>query len=319
MLKVCMLASIYVCCCFGGGLFYQIKDNPPSIEESLQAYLTLDCKNIKTLKGITPHSHYKGKQAILQCQKEQKFLKAIFEDDAPTYTQMIQNNERSKYFLYYTTHTPRLEITPLMVAIIANAPRVFELILADSIKLDVFTIESSAQYDINRVISDEYTALGAFSLHDKVYDTNGVSALDLSAMYHRYEMFAKILQKGAEYLHTKHPQNSGIVTFGDGRILDTMLAFNESFLSTFAGGHILHYAARNGNVELVEYLIVDKKMPIDMLKAGETPLDAALNARNFQHIPQIAVALKLIELGAKPSEANQRRLNKLMKPSQKEE
>ncbi len=54
-------------------------------------------------------------------------------------------------------------------------------------------------------------------------------------------------------------------------------------------------------------------MPINALRAGETPLDAALNAKNFQHKPQLQAAQKLIELGAKISQANQKRIDKLTK------
>lgn len=290
-------------------------ENPPTLEQSLNALLEVDCKKVESLKGITPKSHYKGKEAIRQCEIEQKFLKAIIEDDVQTYQEMMKKEQWSRYFLFYTTQAPRLEITPLMVSIVFDSYNVFELILAESGRVDLLT-KDKPRFNINRMMADDYSSLGAFQLQDRIFDVNGVSALDLAAMYHRYGMFWEILKKGADYNNRKYPNSNGIVTFGDSHILELMLYFDEDFLRDFGGGNMLHFVARDGNMELLEYLIKDKHIPIDSLKAGETPLDAALNAKNFQKKPQVEIAKKLIELGAKPSEANERRLKKLLEKEQ---
>lgn len=292
--------------------------NPPTLEQSLRALLKVDCKKVELLKGIMPKAQYKGKQAQEQCAIEQRFLKAIINDDTQTYRLMRDNETLSKYFLFYTTQSPRIEITPLMVAIVFDSSQVFQLILADSGQEKRFSLKKPF-YNINRVMSDDHRALGAFKLGNIIYNAHGVNALDLAAMYHRYDMFWALLHKGANYNDLKYPLTNGIITFGDKTILELMLHFDKNFLYDFGGGNILHFAARDGNVEIIEYLIKDKNMPIDALKAGETPLDAALNAKNFQHKPQLQAAQKLIELGAKVSEANAKRLNKLTSEQNNEE
>lgn len=318
MLKRYILMSVCICnFVFGGWFSKQWNiDNPPSLEESLKSLLQVNCQKVDILKGITPNSYYKNKDAISQCIKEQKFLKAIINDDVSTYKKMLDANEWSRYFLFYTTYSPRLEITPLMVSIVFNSPKVFRAILADSGHMDILSQKISPRFNIDRMMSDDYAFSGAFKLGNRIYDVNGVSALDLSAMYHRYDMFWELLAQGATYNNPKYPQTNGIVTFGDANILELMLYFDEEFLNDFGGGNILHFVTRDGNLELLEYLITQKDMPIDALKAGETPLDAALSGKNFQRKPQIQAAQKLIELGAKVSEANQHRLNKLLQKKQ---
>ncbi|WP_334086166.1 ankyrin repeat domain-containing protein [Helicobacter typhlonius] len=304
------LISMCMCSFAFGNWFMNGWDtqNPPSLEQSLKSLLALNCSQVDMIKGTTkPH---KGKKAIEQCKKEQKFLLAIANDDTQTYQSIMKNGEGNAYFSFYTTHSPRLEITPLMAAIALNSTRVFNLILADSAKSKRFSTKKPL-YDINRVMSDEQRHIGAFRLGNGIYDAYGVNALDLAAMYRRYDMFWALLNKGAEYNNPKYPLTNGIIAFGDRYILELMLQFDKEFLEHFGGGHILHFLARDGNVELLEYLIVDKNMPIDTLRAGETPLDAALNAKNFQHKPQLEAAQKLIELGAKVSEANAHRIHKL--------
>ncbi|TLD91578.1 ankyrin repeat domain-containing protein [Helicobacter magdeburgensis] len=300
-----------------GGWFVESwsLEDPPTLEQSLNALLEVDCKKVELLKGITPKSHYKGSEAVKECEIEQKLLRVIIEDDAQDYQKMLDNNQWSRYFLFYTTQSPRLEITPLMVSIVFDSYNVFELILAESGRVDLLT-KDKPRFNINRMMLDDYSSLGAFQLQDRIFDVNGVSALDLAAMYHRYGMFWEILKKGAEYNNRKHPNSNGIVTFGDSHILELMLYFDESFLRDFGGGNMLHFVARDGNMELLEYLIKEKQVPIDSLKAGETPLDVALNAKNFQKKPQIEIAKKLIELGATPSEANERRLKRLLQKEQ---
>lgn len=288
------------------------KDNPPTLEESLSEILSIDCAQVTHLKGITPNTHFKGKEASERCAMEQRFLRAIVDDDLHTYEAMRGRGEWVRYFLFYTSKPPRLEITPLMVSIVFHSSHVFERILSEAGRVDLLS-KNPPRFNINRMISDDYAALGAFKLRDRIYNVNGVSALDLAAMYHRYDMFWALLQQGATYISPKHPQSNGIITFGDANILELMLQFDRGFLQDFGGGGVLHYAAREGNVELLDYLITQKNLPIDSLKAGETPLDVALNGKNFQHKPQLEVAKRLIELGAKPSEANERRLGRLLK------
>lgn len=283
---------------------------PPSLESSLQSFLSVNCKNVNILRSATHKIQYKGQKALEHCLMEQRLLQSIINDDVLTYTSMVADGQTSEYFLFYTTHPPRLEITPLMAAIVFDSTQVFELILADSGKVSKFS-RKKPKYDINRVISHDQISTGIFSLGNKIYDTYGVNAIDLSAMYHRYDMFWALLQKGADYNDPKYPLTNGIITFGDPYILELVLYFDENFLYRFGGGNMLHFAAREGNVELLEYLVTHKKMPINALKNGETPLDAALNANNLQHKPQLQAAQKLIELGAKVSEANANRLNKL--------
>lgn len=309
MLKSILL-SICICNIAFGYYFNTQWDmrNPPTLEQSLESLLQIDCQQVEFLKGIGSKSQYKGEKAIAHCLIEQKLIKAIIEDDTHTYTLLKANEQCCAYFLFYTTQTPRFIITPLMAAIVFNASKVFELILADSDKSDMFSTKKPF-YDINRVISDIYIPLRAFKLGDSIYDVHGVSALDLSAMYHRYSMFWALLKKGAEYNNPKYPLTNGIITFGDIYILELMLHFDESFLYRFAGGKILHIAARDGNVGLLEYLITHKHLPVDSLKSGQTPLDWALNTKNQK--PQLQSAKKLIELGAKVSQANRNRLNKL--------
>lgn len=290
-------------------------ENPPTLEQSLRSLLGVNCKKVELLRGVTPKSHYKGSEAIKQCEIEQKLLRVIINDDVQGYKDILKNNQWSGYFLFYTTQAPRLEITPLMVSIVFDSYNVFELILAESGRVDLLTKEKP-RFNINRMMLDNHTSFGAFQLRNRIFDVNGISALDLAAMYHRYGMFWEILQKGAEYNNRKHPNSNGIVTFGDSHILELMLYFDESFLRDFGGGNMLHFVARYGNVELLEYLVKEKQIPVDSLKAGETPLDAALNAKNFQKKPQIEIAKKLMELGAKPSEANERRLKRLLQKEQ---
>lgn len=300
-----------------GDYFVPLKNEPPTLEESLSEILKVDCAKVTYLKGITPNSQFKNKEASARCMQEQRFLRAIIDDDARTYNAMLKKGEWNRYFLFYTSKPPRLEITPLMVAIVFHSSHVFERIVSESGPADILA-SNPPRFNINRMISDEHGGLGAFKLGDRIYNVNGVSALDLAAMYHRYDMFWTLLQHGAIYNSPKYPQTNGIITLGDVNILELMLQFDGQFLQDFGGGGILHYVAREGNVELLEYLITHKNIPIDVLKAGETPLDAALNGKNFQHKPQLEIAKKLLELGAKPSQANQHRLQKLM-PKEEEE
>ena len=291
------------------------KDTPPTLEQSIQALLKVNCYDVKRFRGLSVDTYYKNEKASQQCLQEQKFLRAIFENDVKTYRQMFRDNEDTRYFLFYTTFTPRFAITPLMVAIVSDASDVFKEILKESGKVD-FLSKSVPRYNINKEMYDNHPALGGFSLNDRIYDVNCIKALDLAAMYHRYDMFSALLDKGAEYNSPKCPQNNGIITFGDYNIFELMVGFDPHFLEDFAGGHILHYAAKENNAALVEYLIKEKKMPIDLLKAGETSLDAALNGKNFHHRVSIEAAQKLIELGAKVSEGNQRRIQKLIEKGQ---
>ncbi len=86
MLKRYILMSVCICnFVFGGWFSKQWNiDNPPSLEESLKSLLQVNCQKVDILKGITPNSYYKNKDAISQCIKEQKFLKAIINDDVST-------------------------------------------------------------------------------------------------------------------------------------------------------------------------------------------------------------------------------------------
>lgn len=308
---------VSLCLCntiFGNGIQTQEDThNPHSLEEELTLLLKVDCKQINFLKGTTK-AQYKNKEAAKQCVVEQNIFKAIINDDIQAYRSSL-NDKWNGYFLFYMTQSPRLKITPLMLSVIFNSPHIFEFILTDAQKADSQS-KNKSHLSVNQVISQSHMALGTFKLRGKVYNVHGVNALDLAAMYHRYDMFWELLAQGATYNNPKYPQTNGIVTFGDANILELMLYFDEEFLNDFGGGNILHFVTRDGNLELLEYLITQKDMPIDALKAGETPLDAALSGKNFQRKPQIQAAQKLIELGAKVSEANQHRLNKLLQKKQ---
>lgn len=305
---------VSLCLCntiFGNGIQTQEDThNPHSLEEELTLLLKVDCKQINFLKGTTK-AQYKNKEAAKQCVVEQNIFKAIINDDIQAYRSSL-NDKWNGYFLFYMTQSPRLKITPLMLSVIFNSPHIFEFILTDAQKADSQS-KNKSHLSVNQVISQGHMALGTFKLRGKVYNVHGVNALDLAAMYHRYDMFWALLHYGGEYDNPRYLLTNGIVTFGDRYILELMLRFDEDFLHNFGGGHILHFAARDGNIELLEYLIKDKQMPINALRAGETPLDAALNAKNFQHKPQLQAAQKLIELGAKISQANQKRIDKLTK------
>ena len=141
--------------------------------------LKVDCKKVELLKGIMPKAQYKGKQAQEQCAIEQRFLKAIINDDTQTYRLMRDNGTLSKYFLFYTTQSPRIEITPLMVAIVFDSSQVFQLILADSGQEKRFSLKKPF-YNINRVMSDDHRALGAFKLGNVIYNAHGVNAYFLN-------------------------------------------------------------------------------------------------------------------------------------------
>lgn len=293
--------------CASGFMEQFSLENPPSLEESLQSILELDCQKVDYLRGFVSNVQFKNDSAVTECNKEQRLLQSIVDDDLSTYKEMVENGELSKYFLFYSTYAPRLEISPLVAAVVFDAQNIFAFMLSDS---------ESAQNNylrpwIDRPIFDGYTSLGAFKLDDRIYNVNGVSVLDLSAMYHRYDMFWALLHSQASYGAPRNLQTNGIITFGDGSVLELMLYFDEKFLDKVGVESILHSVAREGNVSLVEYLITHKAVNIDTLKAGETALDVALNGKNFQRKPQIEVVHKLIELGAKISEANMHRMQKL--------
>lgn len=297
---------------FGSWFVNQWEVLPPTLDQSIEALLKVDCQKVKQLRGLTPNLTFKGEEAVKRCFQEQRFLKAVFENDVQTYRRMLATNEYTPYFLFFSTFVPRFEITPLMVAVVGNAQDTFNEILQESGKID-FLKRKPLLYDINSEIYDDYKALGSFRLGNQIYDVKCIKALDLAAMYHRYEMFESLLKRGAEYSNSRCPQNNGVVAFGDIGIFELMLAFDPSFLHDFAGGHILHYAAKDNNTELIEYLVKVKGVPIDSLKAAETSLDVALSGRNIEHKARIEAAKKLIELGAKISERNQRRIQKLIK------
>lgn len=282
-------------------------ENPPSLEESLQSILELDCQEVDYLRGLVSHIQFKDDAAVAECVKEQQLLQNIIDDNLPAYKEMVENGELSKYFLFYSTYAPRLEISPLVAAVVFNAQNIFAFMLSDSESIQ----KNYVRPWIDRPIFDGYTSLGAFKLDDRIYNANGVNVLDLSAMYHRYDMFWALLHSKASYGSPRNPQTNGIVTFGDGSVLELMLYFDEKFLDKVGTESILHSVAREGNVSLVEYLITHRAVNIDTLKAGETALDVALNGKNFQRKPQIEVVRKLMELGAKISEANKRRMQKL--------
>lgn len=281
-------------------------ENPPSLEESLQSILELDCQKVDYLRGFVSNIQFKDDGAVAECIKEQQLLQNIVDDNLPAYREIVENGGLSKYFLFYSTYAPRLEISPLVAAVVFNAQNIFAFMLSDSESIQ----KNYLRLWIDRPIFDGYTSLGAFKLDDRIYNVNGVSVLDLSAMYHRYDMFWALLHSKASYGSPRNPQTNGIVTFGDGSILELMLYFDEKFLDKVGTESILHSVAREGNVGLVEYLITHKAVNIDMLKAGETALDVALNGKNFQRKPQVEVVRKLMELGAKISEANKRRMQK---------
>ncbi len=311
--RAILLLSIFSSLLFGGWFIDKWEAHfPPTLDQSIEALLKVDCQKVKQLRGLTANLAFKGDKAVERCFQEQKFLRAIFENDVQTYRYMLATNEHTPYFLFFSTYAPRFEITPLMVAIVGNAQDTFNEILQESGKID-FLKRKPLLYNINSEMYDDYKALGGFRLRNQIYDVKCVKALDLAAMYHRYEMFESLLKRGAEYRDSRCPQNNGIVAFGDISIFELMLAFDPSFLYDFAGGHILHYAARDNNVELIEYLVKDKGVPIDSLKAAETSLDVALSGKNIEHKARIEAAKKLIELGAKVSEGNQRRIQKLIK------
>lgn len=282
-------------------------ENPPSLEESLQSILELDCQEVDYLRGLVSHIQFKDDAAVAECVEEQQLLQNIMDDNLPAYKEMVENGELSKYFLFYSTYAPRLEISPLVAAVVFNAQNIFAFMLSDSESIQ----KNYVRPWIDRPIFDGYTSLGAFKLDDRIYNANGVNVLDLSAMYHRYDMFWTLLHSKASYGSPRNPQTNGIVTFGDGSVLELMLYFDEKFLDKVGTESILHSVAREGNISLVEYLITHRAVNIDTLKAGETALDVALNGKNFQRKPQIEVVRKLMELGAKISEANKRRMQKL--------
>lgn len=309
MLKKGFLFIAFSALCYGLDFGLNVA-NPISLEESLKLTLNINCQHIEHLKHQS--LHFKDNDAKTRCTKEQNIIKAIINDDVKAY-ENLQKDESIKLFLFFTTNPPSVEITPLMASIAFNSKLTFHHILRQSGKITLFAkiFHQIPQYDINRVMLDELNALGAFTLNSQIYDVNGLNALDLSAMYHRYDMFSALLKAKADYHSHKHPQNSGIVTFGDEKILEIMLSYDKKFLSDFSGGKILHFAARNGNVELINYLITQKNMPINLLKASETPLDAALSGKNFENKPKLQAAKRLIELGAKVSSANAHRLSTL--------
>lgn len=287
--------------------FVEQSENPQSLEESLRSLLELDCQKVDYLRGFISHIQFKGEEAVVECAKEQRLLQNIVDDNLLAYKEMAQNDELSKYFLFYSTYAPRLEISPLTAVVVFNAQKIFAFMLSDS----ELTHKDYLRAWIDRPVFDGYTPLGAFKLNDRIYNINGVGVLDISAMYHRYDMFWTLLHANAPYGSPKNPQTNGIITFGDGSILELMLYFDEKFLDKIGTESILHSVAREGNVSLVEYLTMHKGFHIDTLKAGETALDVALNGKNFQRKPQIEVAHKLIGLGAKISEANKHRMQKL--------
>lgn len=294
---------IYVCLAITQALALDKgNEKPLSLEEHGVKFLLIDCYNQDKLAQLYPHDNHK--QAHIRCKLEQDIMRSLTQDDTHAYhiattAYAKQMGEAFEHFVFFSSHTPPLFITPLMLSVVFSSNQIFDLILQEG------------DTQISHIISHDYKPITTLSHQSRIYDSNGVSALDLSAMYQAYDMFYRLLEAGSSYNGAKFPNTSGIVTFGDETILELMLAFDEHFIEKFGGGKLLHICAKEGNTKLLEYLILHKGVDINQLKMGQSPLDAALSGKNFQKKPQLQSATKLIELGAKVSEANAHRLEKL--------
>lgn len=255
------------------------------------------CKKIDLLKNN--FVHLKGEEAKSRCKSELALLNALIKDDVNAFVKLAEQEDIKEFSLFSTT-SPKLHITPLMASIILDSQKIFKHI-----------VENNLNDSLESILMDEYMSGGIFMLRDSLYDGNGLKALDFAAMYHRYDMFYTLLLNGANYKSPKYPQNSGILTFGDSLILELMLYFDGEFLNEFASGNIVHKMAKNDNVELLEYIVLQKHIKIDSINVGESALDIALSGRNFLKKPNIAMAKKLIALGAKQNEANIHRIKSL--------
>lgn len=266
-----------------------------TLNEILDSEISTDCSKITELESN--RNYYSSEEAVDRCKYEISILKAIKKDDVNGFNKAVKKYKFEFDKVYNETFSimgSDINITPLHTAVTYNAKKIFKMLL------DTYT---KKRRDINTSITER--SHGSFYYNNKKISTECTTPVNLAVIYNNDYMVKEFMTKAYEIINIDRTSQCNSVEF-------IVKYGNKASFQAYEQGYKLEYnqdirerkyneilinAAENDNVELLEYLIKDKKMSVntaDESRYGITPLEAALKKKK----PALNAAEKLIELGA---------------------
>lgn len=266
-----------------------------TLNEIFDSELSTDCSKKTELESNK--NYYSDEDAVNRCKYEISILKAIKKDDINSFNKAITKYKFELDKVYDETFSimgTDINITPQHAAVTYNSKKIFKLLLDTYIK---------EREDIDTPITKR--SHGSFYYNNKKISTKCVTPVNLAVIYKNDYMINEFMTKAYNLIDIDGRYDCGTIVFIEkygnktafkayeqGYKLENKIDIREKeYVDT------LMNSAENDNVEIVEYLIKDKKMSVntaDKSRYGKTPMEVALSAEK----PALNVAEKLIELGA---------------------